>query len=91
MRSLRGLRLHLPHENFPLRGLEGGGGLGKVHPVRSLRGGLPPEGAEAGAEVGKREEGLMAATTKIVLSSGVSMRGSVGLCGYVLDLAAMET
>jgi len=31
------------------------------------------------------------ATTKIGISSGVSMRGSVGLCGYVLDLAAKGT
>ena len=31
------------------------------------------------------------ATTKIDISSGVSMRGSVCLCGYVLDLAAKET
>ena len=44
-----------PTEDLPLRGLAGGGGLGKVHPVRGLRGGLPPEGAEAGAEVGKGE------------------------------------
>ena len=31
------------------------------------------------------------ATTKIGTSSGVSMRGSVSLCGYVLDLAAKGT
>ena len=31
------------------------------------------------------------ATTKIGVSSGVSMRGSVGLSGYVLDLAAKGT
>jgi len=30
-------------------------------------------------------------TTKIGISSGVSMRGSVGLCDYVLDLAAKGT
>ena len=30
-------------------------------------------------------------TTKIGISSGVSMRGSVCLCGYVLDLAAKAT
>jgi exonuclease VII large subunit len=31
------------------------------------------------------------ATTKIGISSGVSMRGSVGLSGYLLDLAAKGT
>jgi hypothetical protein len=31
------------------------------------------------------------ATTKIGISSGVSMRGSVSLCGYLLDLAAKGT
>lgn len=31
------------------------------------------------------------ATTKIGISSGVSMRGSVGLSGYVLELAATGT
>ena len=31
------------------------------------------------------------ATTKIGISSVVSMRGSVGLCGYMLDLAAKGT
>ncbi|MDD4776491.1 MAG: hypothetical protein PHG75_08260 [Syntrophomonas sp.] len=31
------------------------------------------------------------ATTKIGISSGVSMRGLVGLSGYVLDLAAKGT
>lgn len=31
------------------------------------------------------------ATTKIGISSGVSMRGSVCLCGYVLELAAKGT
>ena len=31
------------------------------------------------------------ATTRIGISSGVSMRGSVGLCGYLLDLAAKGT
>jgi hypothetical protein len=30
-------------------------------------------------------------TTKIGISSGVSMRGSVSLCGYILDLAAKGT
>ena len=30
-------------------------------------------------------------TTKIGISSGISMRGSVSLCGYVLDLAAKAT
>ncbi len=30
-------------------------------------------------------------TTKIGISSGVSMRGSVSLCGYLLDLAAKGT
>jgi hypothetical protein len=31
------------------------------------------------------------ATTKIGISSGISMRGSVSLCGYILDLAAKGT
>jgi hypothetical protein len=31
------------------------------------------------------------ATTKIGISSGISMRGSVGHCGYLLDLAAKAT
>jgi hypothetical protein len=30
-------------------------------------------------------------TTKIGISSGISMRGSVSLCGYILDLAAKGT
>ena len=30
-------------------------------------------------------------TTKIGISSGVSMRGSVSFCGYLLDLAAKGT
>jgi len=41
--------------------------------------------AAANSEVNKE------ATTKIGISSGVSMRGSVGLSGYVLDLAAKGT
>jgi len=47
-------------KGLPLRGLAGGGGLGRGHPVRSMRCGLPPEGDEAGAEV-EKETGSMPA------------------------------
>ena len=50
-----GACVHLSHRHIPLRGLAGGGGFWKVHPVRCLCGGLPPEGAEAGFKIEKQE------------------------------------
>ncbi len=65
-----------------------GRGSGQVEAIRGSAGALD---AFASLSTAANSEVNKEATTKIVISSGVSMRGSVCLGGYVLDLAAKGT
>jgi hypothetical protein len=67
--------------------VEGGirGGAGGRQGIGGSAGCLATLSTAANSEVNKE------ATIKIGISSGVSMRGSVCLSGYVLDLAAKGT
>jgi hypothetical protein len=67
--------------------VEGGvrGGAGGYEKIGGSTGCFATLSTAASSELDKE------AATKIGISSGVSMRGSIGLCGYVLDLAAKGT